>query len=133
MIILIKKVIKQNYYNMISIIKQIKKKSIDFFLILYNKKVFITLVLSRPQKGLNMEKQFATIEDIQNRKAFFHHLSPADMPKGMRIAGAPEDQINQWVKEREENEEQFMKEREAEWQKIQTFMFAFGSGIIVDK
>ena len=79
-----------------------------------------------------MEKQFATIEDIQNRKAFFHHLSPADMPTGMRLAGAPEDQIDQWVKEREENEEQFMKEREAEWQKIQTFMNAFGSGIIVN-
>ena len=63
------------------------------------------------ERILIMGKKYATIEDIQNRRAFFHHLSPEDMPEGMRIAGAPEEEIEQWVKEREADEESFMKER----------------------
>ena len=69
-----------------------------------------------------MENHFATIEDIIHRKAFFHQLSPEDMPKGMRIAGAPESEIDNWVQEREENEEKFMKEKETQWQSIKALL-----------
>ena len=80
-----------------------------------------------------MEKKFATIEDILNRIAFFHQLSPEDMLEGMRIAGAPEEQIAQWVKERNEDENKFMVEKEAQWQKLKAIMFVHDSGIIVVK
>lgn len=80
-----------------------------------------------------MENHFATIEDIINRKAFFHELSPEDMPKGMRIAGAPESEIDKWVQERKENEEKFMTEKEAQWQSIKALMFGVDTGILVVK
>ena len=78
-----------------------------------------------------MGKKYATIEDIQNRRAFFHHLSPEDMPEGMRIAGAPEEEIEQWVKEREADEESFMKEKEAKWAEIQALMFGLNYILVV--
>lgn len=77
-----------------------------------------------------MENNFATIQDVINRKAFFHQLSPEDMPEGMRRAGAPESEIDKWVKARKENEEKFMKEKEAQWQSIKALIFGLDIGIL---
>ena len=77
-----------------------------------------------------MENNFATIQDVINKKTFFHQLSPEDMPEGMRRAGAPESEIDKWVKARKENEEKFMKEKEAQWQSIKALIFAFIIGIL---
>ena len=80
-----------------------------------------------------MEKKYATLEKIKERKAFFHQLSLEDMPEGMRIAGAPEEEIARWVKDRKEDEKKFMEEKDAQWQEIQAIMFGLDSGILVVK